>query len=75
MLSDGATKQAKSMMQASESIDNLAKNNMQRVVQTEDALKIANGSADKADAGNLKIKEMVSAINSIEKVQRNQSCY
>ena len=66
MLSDGATKQAKSMMQASESIDNLAKNNMQRVVQTEDALKIANGSADKADAGNLKIKEMVSAINSIE---------
>ena len=66
ILSDGATKQAKSMMQASESINNIAAHNLQRVKQTEQALKIANSSACKANIGNSRIKEMMNAVHSIE---------
>ena len=66
VLSDGATEQAKSMSQVSESIMNITSHNKERVAQTEEGLRIALESTEKATTGNLKVKEMMEGINSIE---------
>ena len=66
VLSDGATEQAKSMSQVSESIVNITTHNKERVKQTKKGLRIAKNSTEKATAGNLKVKEMMEGINSIE---------
>ncbi len=66
ILSDGATDQARSMAQVSESISNISKHNLQRVKQTEEGLEIVKHSNEKITLGNERISEMMSAINSIE---------